>query len=174
MGKLNHPTYSIPKDALALKVQAKKIDSDYRRQSCLKIIDLSGLNQTPEGQSCAQTETIKNNNKMENDVNNLKLYSFDQARKLLSIGRSALTNFINSGVIGIIKQGKRIKISHRELERFLNESVIREKTESLTLNFNERDVNNFINNNKTERSSAFDSSLIFNNIMENYNNGKRV
>ena len=105
---------------------------------------------------------------------NFNLHSFDQARKLLGIGRSALTNFINAGVIGVIKQGKRTKISHRELERFLSESVIREKTESLTVNFNERDVNNFINNNKTERSSAFDSSMIFNKIMENFNNGKRI
>ncbi len=139
-----------------------------------QIINLSAVKQNTEGHLCAQTETINKNNKMENDVNKLKLYSFDQARKLLSIGRTALTNFINSGEIGVIKQGKRIKISHRELDRFLSESVIREKTESLPLNFNERDVNNFINKNRTERSGAFDSTMIFKNIMENFNNGKRI
>ena len=106
----------------------------------------------------------------------LKLYSLNQARILLGIGRATLINYINAAVIGVIPPppgSKQFKISHSEIEKFLSEQSVREKKQSLLTNFTQPDVNEFINKPRRNNMEKFDSSKLFDKILEN-NNGKRV
>jgi hypothetical protein len=106
----------------------------------------------------------------------LKLYSLNQARILLGIGRATLNNYINAGVIGVIPpppRSKQSKIAHSEIEKFLSEQSVREKKQSLLTNFTKPDVNEFINKPRRNNMEKFDSGKLFDKILEN-NNGKRV
>jgi predicted DNA-binding transcriptional regulator AlpA len=107
-----------------------------------------------------------------------KLYSLNQARQMLGIGRATLNNFINSGVIGVVLPppgSKYSKIPQSEIERFLSEQIKREPKQQLTTNFTNRDVNEFINGNKSRRNDMkeFDSNKLFDQILEQHN-GKRI
>jgi len=108
---------------------------------------------------------------MEVKNNNLHLYSVAQAAKLLGIGRDTLHKLIAQGKIGVIKISKQNKISHSELERFIAECSVREITEK-EICFTDKDVEHFINNIKPRRESNND--LIFNSLMKELNDGKRI
>ena len=107
-----------------------------------------------------------------------KLYSLNQAKKMLGIGRATLDNYINAGVIGVITpppSSKHFKISHSEIEKFLTEQIVREQKQQFTTSFTNRDVNEFINGNKSRRNDMkdFDSNKLFDQILEQHN-GKRI
>lgn len=108
---------------------------------------------------------------METQDNSLKLYSLNEARKLLGIGRSTLDGFINEGLIGVIQQtNNRVKIPHQELQRFVEENLTRERKKSLLSSTGRKDITNFINGEKADRNKKFDSVKLFDKIMEK-NNG---
>jgi len=108
---------------------------------------------------------------MEVNNNKLHLYSVAQAAKLLGIGRDTLHKLIAQGKIGVIKISKQKKISHSELERFIAECSVREIKET-EKSFTNKDVEHFINNIKPRRESNND--LIFNSLMKEINDGKRI
>ena len=103
-----------------------------------------------------------------------KLYSLNQAKQLLGIGRATLDNYINAGLIGVFPPPpgcKNCKIAHSEIEKFLSEQIIREQKQSCTTNFTNRDVNEFINGNKSRKNDMenFDSNKLFDQILEQHN-----
>jgi len=107
-----------------------------------------------------------------------KLYSLNQARQLLGIGRATLDNFINAGHIGVVPPppgSKYSKIPYSEIEKFLSEQTVREQKQKFTTNFTNRDVNEFINGNKSRRNDMkdFDSTKLFDQLLEQHN-GKRI
>lgn len=107
-----------------------------------------------------------------------KLYSLNQAKQLLGIGRATLDNYINAGLIGVVPPppgSKHSKIPYSEIEKFLSEQTVREQKQQLTTNFTNRDVNEFINGNKSRKNDMknFDSNKLFDQILEQHN-GKRV
>ena len=108
---------------------------------------------------------------MEVKNNNLHLYSLVQAAKLLGIGRDTLLKLIAQGKIGVIKISKQKKISHSELERYITENSVREITYS-EINITDKNVQQFINKTKPRRESNND--LIFNSLMKEINDGKRI
>lgn len=106
--------------------------------------------------------------------NSFRLYSLNKARQLLGVGRSTLEKFINEGRIGVIPQtNNRVKIPHSELQRFMQENICREKKQSILTSTGKKEVTNFINGHKADVDKNFDSSELFNKLMER-NNGKRV
>jgi excisionase family DNA binding protein len=108
---------------------------------------------------------------MEVKNNNLHLYSLVQAAKLLGIGRDTLLKLIAQGKIGVIKISKQKKISHSELEGYITENSVREITYS-EINITDKNVQQFINKTKPTRESNND--LIFNSLMKELNDGKRI
>src|ERR1035437_186984 len=107
-----------------------------------------------------------------------KLYSLNQAKQMLGIGRATLDNYINAGLIGVVLPPpgcKNSKIPQSEIEKFLSEQIVREQKLQFTTNFTNRDVNEFINGNKSRKNDMknFDSGKLFDKILEN-NNGKRI
>ena len=111
-------------------------------------------------------------------VNDLKLYSLNQARIILKIGIRKLNHYIDAGLIGVVPpppgyKQKRIPLS--EIVRFLPEQTIREQKQIITRTFTNPDVDEFINRNNTRKKNMknFDSDKLFNQILEN-NNGKRI
>jgi hypothetical protein len=107
-----------------------------------------------------------------------KLYSLNQAKQLLGIGRATLDKFINAGLIGVVPPPpgcKNSKVSHPEIEKFLSEQIVREQKPQITTNFTNRDVNEFINGNKSRKNHMkdFDSNKRFDQILEKHN-GKRI
>lgn len=106
--------------------------------------------------------------------NNFRLYSLNKARLLLGIGRSTLERYINDGLIGVIPQTKnKVKIPHSELQRFIDENINRVKKQSILTSTEKKEVTNFINGHKADVDKNFDSSELFDKLMER-NNGKRV
>ena len=111
---------------------------------------------------------------MKTQDNSFRLYSLNKARQLLGIGRSTLERFISEGLIGVIPQTKnRVKIPHSELIRFMGENISREKKQSILTSTEKKEVTNFINGHKAEMDKNFDSTELFNKLMER-SNGKRV
>jgi hypothetical protein len=106
--------------------------------------------------------------------NSFRLYSLNKARQLLGIGRSTLERYISDGLIGVIPQAKnRVKIPHSELQRFMEENINREKKQSILTTTDIKEVTNFINGYKADVDKNFDSSDLFDKIMER-NNVKRI
>jgi hypothetical protein len=111
---------------------------------------------------------------MSTQDNSLRLYSLNKARQLLGIGRSTLERYINEGLIGVIPQTKnKVKIPHSELQRFIEENINREKKQSILTSTEKKEVTSFINGHKADVDKNYDSSQLFDKIMER-NNGKRV
>jgi len=106
--------------------------------------------------------------------NSFRLYSLNKARQLLGIGRSTLERYINEGRIGVIPQTKnKFKIPHSELQRFMEESISRKKKQSIFTSTEKKEVTNFINGYKADVDKNFDSSELFDKLMER-DNGKRL
>ena len=55
---------------------------------------------------------------MNEESNELKLHTISSAARLLRVGRDTIYHFIDSGKLGYIQVGKRIKIPHSELITF--------------------------------------------------------
>jgi excisionase family DNA binding protein len=58
----------------------------------------------------------------------LKMYSYSKAARLMNIGRDTLKKLIAQGLIGTVRIGKRNKITHAELIRFQTEKTVRSET----------------------------------------------
>lgn len=108
---------------------------------------------------------------MDTQDKSLKLYSLNETRKLLGIGRSTLDRFISEGLIGVIQQTtSRVKIPHQELQRFIEGNLNRERKKSILSSTGRKDITNFINGQKADKDKKFDSVKLFDKIMEK-NNG---
>ena len=111
---------------------------------------------------------------MKESTDNFKLYSLNQAKKLLGIGITTLEHLIGSGLIKTISMGKnRKKIPQQELQQYINQNLKGEIVQSLFSNCDKYDVNKFITGAKDTSECALDSVMLFNKIMEN-NYGKRI
>jgi predicted site-specific integrase-resolvase len=107
---------------------------------------------------------------MNTQNDSFRLYSLNKARQLLGIGRSTLERYINEGLIGVIPQTKnKVKIPHSELQRFMQENIHREKNISILTSTDKQEVTNFINGYKADVDKNFDSSQLFDKLMESYN-----
>jgi len=100
----------------------------------------------------------------------LKLYSINEAAKLMGIGRDNLRALISQGLIGYILLGKSKRIPHQELVRFQMENTIR-KLEPININKNNSE---FIQRNKSkndQEKSNFESKELLDNILRSNNHG---
>lgn len=100
----------------------------------------------------------------------LKMYSINEAAKLMGIGRDNLRALISQGLIGYILLGKSKRIPHHELVRFQMENTIR-KLEPMNINKNNSE---FIQRNKSkndQEKSNFESKELLDNILRSNNHG---
>jgi predicted site-specific integrase-resolvase len=103
---------------------------------------------------------------MDSDDKSFKLYSLNQARKLLGIGRAALESQIQQGAIGVlITPSGRYKIPHVELHRYIDHNLRRIKTNSIPSMTDRHEFAHLING-KRKINTALDSVKIFDKIME--------
>ena len=93
---------------------------------------------------------------MEENNNNLKLYSLSEAAKLLGIGRDTLKSLIAKGKIGYIKSFKNKKISHIELERFIKESTVKVDVSLSDNTITNKDIEHFLNGSKRKHKISTD------------------
>ncbi len=94
---------------------------------------------------------------------NLKLYSISAAAKELSIRKETLLNLINDGKIGIVKFGKRNKISNLELVKFIKNNTVIVKSKT---NPNINNIDSIIKKHKYthEQTASERIDIIFNNL----------
>ena len=99
----------------------------------------------------------------------LKMYSLNEAAKLMGIGRDNLRALISQGLIGYILLGKSKRIPHQELVRYQMENTIR-KVEPININ----NHSEFIHSNKSkidQEKSSFESKELLDNILRSNNHG---
>lgn len=100
----------------------------------------------------------------------LKMYSLNEAAKVMGIGRDNLRSLISQGLIGYILLGKSKRIPHQELVRFQKENTIR-KVEPISSSKNNFE---FIKETKSkidQRKSNFKSKELLDNILRSNKNG---
>lgn len=100
----------------------------------------------------------------------LKMYSINEAAKLMGIGRDNLRALISQGLIGYILLGKSKRIPYQELVRYQMENTIRE-VEPININKNNSE---FIQRNKSkndQENSNFESKELLDNILRSNNHG---
>lgn len=102
---------------------------------------------------------------MNEAYNDLSLLSLSEACQMLRIGRETLLMLIKCGRIRCIQIGKRTKISYGELKRFIEESLFSNVNITSDIFFSGSDTTPIL---------EFDTGKIFENIMEDFNNGKRI
>jgi len=103
---------------------------------------------------------------MAKEYSDISLLSISEACKILNISRKILNSLINTGRIKCAMIGKRIKIPYCELKRFVEEST-----------FSNVDITNQLityGNTSSTNIPEFDTVSLFENIMEEFNNGKRI
>ena len=106
---------------------------------------------------------------MEENNNNLKLYSLSEAAKLLGIGRDTLKSLIAKGKIGYIESFKHKKISHLELERFIKESTMKTDVSLANDTITNKDIEHFLKGSKRKQNISTDK--IFDAVYKEKING---
>ena len=100
----------------------------------------------------------------------LKMYSLNEAAKVMGIGRDNLRVLICQGLVGYVLLGKSKRIPHQELVRFQLENTIR-KVEPMTIS---KTNSKLIKENKSkieQEKSNFESKELLDKILRSNNNG---
>jgi hypothetical protein len=108
---------------------------------------------------------------MEENNNDIKLYSISAAAKKMCISRETLRSLMTYGKIGYIPIGKSKKLSHQEILRFQKDNTIRSTTAEPCTVLNKKEIKDFFHGNIKTSMNSLSGDRILETIIRRGSNG---